>query len=122
VGEDLGALGSMLMVFLFMVLVFVAAYYVTKTLGKTYSIQRSSSREMRIIDHLALGRDRFLLIVEAGEKALLIGVGPQQMETLAELDKDKLSEPAEGTERADFFGLLKQRISGGRGPGGGAQQ
>ncbi|MCL1804937.1 MAG: flagellar biosynthetic protein FliO [Clostridiales bacterium] len=108
--EGLAAFGSVVGVCVVMVLIFVAAFYVTKLMGKHYSIQASFSKEMRVIDKLALGRDRFLLIVEAGEKVLLLGVSPQQIDTLAELDKDGFADLPPAQENMDFLSLLRSRI------------
>jgi len=108
--DGLAAFGSVIGICAFILFIFVAAYYVTKLMGKHYSVQASFSREMRVIDKLALSRDRFLLIVEAGGKVLLLGVSPQQIETLAELDSERFADLPPVQENTDFLSLLKSRI------------
>ena len=108
--EGFATFGSIFMACVFMVLIFAAAYYVTKFTGKQYSMKASLSREMKVIDRLTLGRDRYLLIVEAGGKVLLLGVSPQQIETLAELDSEAFADMPEVQENTDFLSLLKKRL------------
>jgi flagellar biosynthetic protein FliO len=108
--EGFATFGSVVGICAFMVFMFVAAYYVTKVMGKHYSAQSSLSREIKIIDRLALGRDRFLMIVEAGGKVLLLGVGPQHIETLAELDSGAFADLPSAPGNTDFLSLLKSRL------------
>ena len=108
--EGLAAFGSMVGLFLLMILIFVGAYYATRLMGKHYSMQGSSSREMRVIDRLSLGRDRFLLIVEAGDKVLLLGVSPQQIDTLAELDREAFADLPQAQEDTDFLSMIKNKL------------
>ena len=108
--DGFAAFGSFVGVCVLMILIFVAAYYVTKFMGKHYNMQTSLSKEMRVIDKLALGRDRFLLIVEAGNKVLLLGVSPQQIDTLAELDGEAFAGLSPVQENTDFLSLLISKI------------
>ena len=105
------AVGSVIGFIVIMVLIFAAAHYATKLMGKHYSMQASSSRTMRVIDRLQLGRDRFLVIVEAGEKVLLLGISPQHIGTLAELEPDAFDDPPPAPATLDFLSLLKNRIT-----------
>ena len=109
-GDGIIEVGTIIGFLFFMILIFVAAYYATKFMGRHYSVQVSSSRDMRVIDKLMLGRDRYLLIVEVGEKTLLLGVSPQAMETLAEFESGVFGDamPAQGA--TDFLSLLKSRL------------
>ena len=108
--EWLAAFGSIVGFLLMMILIFVGAYYATKMLGKHYSKQGSSTGGIRVIDRLTLGRDRYLLIVEAGDKTLLLGVSQQHVDALAELDSMAFADlpPVQGN--TDFLSLLKNRI------------
>lgn len=108
--DEFTTIGSMIGFFILTPLIFVGAYYASKFLGKRYSIQASSSGGMRVVDKLALGRDHDLLIIETGGKTLLIGVSPQHMETLAELDSEELAHLPAMEEGTDFFSVLKNRI------------
>jgi len=108
--EDFAAAGSMIGVFFLMILVFVGAYYATRFIGKHNSMQGSSSREMRVIDRLTLGRDQHLLIVEAGDKVLLLGVSPQRIDNLAELSKETFANLPPVREDMDFLSIIKNKL------------
>jgi flagellar biosynthetic protein FliO len=96
--------------FVFVLLLFAAAWYVTRLVGKGYSGLGGGAREMTLIDKLSLGRDRHLLIVRAGEKTLLLGVTLQHIEALAELDGEQLQDLPAPQGAADFFSILKERL------------
>jgi len=113
--DRFAAIGSVIGLVAFMILIFAAAYYAAKLMGKHYSMQSSSSRNMRVIDKLQVGRDRFLLIVEAGEKVLLLGISPQHIGTLAELESEGFDDPTPVPGNVDFLSLFKSRL---KKPGG----
>lgn len=102
--------GSILGAIIFVILIFAAAYYVTKLVGKGYMGMGAAAKEMRVIDKLSLGHDRFLLIVRIGEKNLLLGVTPQHIETLTELDGQELPDLSDPQGNTDFFTLFKDRL------------
>ena len=108
--DGFAAFGSILGVFVVILLIFVGAYYFTKFMGKHYSLQVSSSSEIRVIDKLALSRDHYLLIVETGHRALLVGVSPQRIDTLAELDSEAFADLPPVQANADFISLLRNRL------------
>ncbi len=109
-GEEFNAFGSILGGVIFIILIFVAAYYVTKLVGKGYMGMGAAAKEMTVIDKLVLGHDRFLLIVRIGEKTLLLGVTPQHIETLAELEGEQFSGLPAPQGNTDFLTLLKNRL------------
>ena len=109
--DGFAAFGSVIGIILFMILIFAGAYYFSKFMGKHYSAQASSSREMRVVDNLALDRDHYLMLVETGQKVLLIGVSPQHMAALAEIDGEGFAGISPELEKPDFFSVLKNRIN-----------
>ena len=109
--EDGGiSYGSFIGVFILMILIFAGAYYATKLMGKHYAMQADSSSAMRVVDRLSLGRDHYLLIVEVGGQALLLGVSPQRVETLMTLDGSAFAHLPEIRESSDFISILRNRI------------
>ncbi|MCL2166610.1 MAG: flagellar biosynthetic protein FliO [Clostridiales bacterium] len=108
--DGLTAFGSMIGFFLLMILIFAGAYYATRWMGRHYATSSSSSQEMRVVDKLALSREQYLIIVETGGKALLLGVSSQRIETLAELDSGTFSDLPPVQENTDFFSMLKNRM------------
>ena len=47
---------------------------------------------MRILDRLVISQDKQIIMVEAGDKILLIGASAQRVETLAEYPKEEFSD------------------------------
>lgn len=83
-----------------MAAVLVAAYLATRFLAKRG--QRLKSRHIRLRDSIAVGRDKHLAVVEAGDKTLLIGITSQSINVLADIDPSALEEDslAESGQRA----------------------
>ncbi|MCL2121376.1 MAG: flagellar biosynthetic protein FliO [Clostridiales bacterium] len=111
------AFGSMIGFFLLMILIFVGAYYATRWMGRHYTTSSSSSQEMRVVDKLALSREQYLLIVETGGKTLLLGVSPQRIENLAELDSEAFTGLPPVQDNTDFISMLKNRMKKPENPG-----
>lgn len=97
-----------------MILVFAAAYFVSKWLAKGFpggGLQRTGSR-IRVLDRAMLGKDQSLMIVKADGRVYLLGVTSQQITKLDELDpEDYLADPAGGAGGADFKSVLQGRLS-----------
>ena len=67
-----------------MIAVIVAAYIVTKYLsGKG---RRLKSRHIRIVDRMILGRDKHIVLIEVGDKNLLLGITNQTINVLGHFD------------------------------------
>lgn len=91
-----------------MVAIIVAAYLATKYLaGKGRNVK---SRQMRILDRMMLGKDKHIVLLEVGDKNLLIGVTNQTINVLGDIDgetlKQKQSESSE-TEQKGFASKLR---------------
>ncbi len=52
----------------------------------------NATKYMNIVDRLAVGQDRMILILELGEKYYLTSVTSQNIQILKELDKEELIE------------------------------
>lgn len=77
------ALGTLALV----ILVFVAAYWCTRALGRHYGGQSAGlSSTMQVLERVALGRDSFVVIVRMDGRVVALGVTPQQVTFLQELD------------------------------------
>ena len=109
-GDGFATFGSFVGAFIFMLLIFVGAYYSTKLIGRRYLPTQTSASGMRVIDRLTLGKDHHLLIVDVGEKTLLLGVGPAHVEILTELDGDMYEEARQTpASETSFFSQLMQK-------------
>ncbi len=92
-------------------------YYATKWLSQKF---RSTGRNglqggIRIVDCIGIAADKQLIVVRAGNKAMLLGVAPGSVTKLADLDESDMlliEEPASGDSGQGFMEVLKKAISG----------
>ncbi len=92
-------------------------YYATKWLSKKFrSTGRNGSQSgIRIVDCIGIAADKQLIVVRAGNKAMLLGVAPGSVTKLADLDESDMlliEEPASGDSGQGFMEVLKKAISG----------
>ncbi|MDL2224984.1 flagellar biosynthetic protein FliO [Eubacteriales bacterium OttesenSCG-928-M02] len=75
---------SLFYVIAMLLLIFVAAYFVTKFVGGRSKMGMSQGRlrRMRIVETLPMGRDRNIVLVEVGGKYCLLGVTGQNINLL----------------------------------------
>lgn len=110
--EILSIIGTIVL----MIAVFAAAYFVSKYVGKHYKPNYGLSKHITVIESTIIGKDRSLLIVKAGEKALLIGSTPNEFTLLSELDAQQfaadsdLSETVQKDFVTTFRDVIKSRI------------
>ncbi len=108
-------LGGVLM----FLLVVVAAWACTRFVGRRFSAGMSAgSSRLRVVERVALGPDRALVLVRAAGRVFLVGSAPQQLTLLAELDADAFPEGGDGQPEpapADFASLFEAvRRQGGK--------
>ena len=96
--------------FLLAAIIIYLSYICSKYLGKGLA-RGGSSQYMRMLDQLIVGQNRTLAVVQAGERYLLLGVGPDRIEMLLELsEEDLIPIGGEGGEQTVDFGRLLSRI------------
>lgn len=93
-------------------LVIYISYYCSKRIGQRMN-RSSSSTYMRLVDQILVGQDRYIAIVQAGEKYLLLGITAGQINLLTEVEEGELSELSQdetdtGTPKPDFRALLEK--------------
>ena len=103
--EILSAIG----VIVVLVLVMFLAYYATKWLGKKHMVQGGSSRNMEVLERIALGPDRQLMIVRVGEKHMLLGVTAQHIEFICDIAPEDLL-PDVGTKPETSFSAALKNV------------
>lgn len=82
---------------IFIVILYLA-YLTTKYIGKRYSAGGSAGgKNLKILDSMHLGQDKLLMIVKAGEKAVLMGVSKDHMEYICDVDESQLKFEETGT-------------------------
>ena len=82
-------MGSVILTFIAAVFIIYLSYVFSKYVGRGMN-RGGNSRYMRVLDQLMVGQDRYVAVVQVGDKYLLIGVTSQQVSLLQELDSEDL--------------------------------
>lgn len=80
---------SAILTFIAAVAIIYLSYLVSKYVGKGMN-RNGSSHYMRVLDQLMVGQDRYVAVVQAGDRYLLLGITSQQITLLRELDAEDL--------------------------------
>lgn len=78
-------------------------FYALKKLNKKVNV--TSGSKLRVLDRVSLGRDGMLLVISVTGKLMLIGVTPQRVEKLCDLEQTE-EEYISGTQEQDFKSVL----------------
>lgn len=111
--EWLKSIFTVLFVFLVCILVFVLTFLATKMVGKGYSTARLNSGNIKILDRVALGQDKNLLIIQVANKTMLLGVTQQRVEKLCDIDENQLVQIEPSAGNGDFSEILKKTLKNG---------
>ncbi len=95
-------------------LIFIT-YYATKWLNKKFQNGgwNGSQNGIKIIECLGIAQDKQLLVIKAGRKSMLIGVTPNSVTKLADLDEFDmaiLEKPADAEKSSSFAENLKKAM------------
>lgn len=97
--------------FLTILLLFVFVLFITFLTTRWiagYQKSRMQSGNLEVIETTRITSNKYLQLVRAGEKYLLIGVGKDEIHMLAELSKEELVlTERSGTVQADFSLILE---------------
>jgi len=72
---------------------------------------------IKIVDSLVIGPDKQIILIETGNKILIVGITQQRMETLAEFSKEefgtlnKSEDENGGNKNNDFMSVLRGRLN-----------
>lgn len=109
-GADLaGSVGQMFFGLAVVIVVLVACLWLLKRLGAP----RGNARGLKVLSAAPVGPRERVVLVEVGQKVLVLGVAPGQINALDTLSPDelKLSEPTPASGEANSFAVrLKQLI------------
>lgn len=103
--ELLGAL----VIFVF---VLVIVYLTTKWMGGLQQA-RSTNKNLRIVETIGVGNNKYITIVEAGTVYLVVAVGREEVHLLAELTKEQLKDvsfAAEAKTQTEAFSDILNRL------------
>ena len=110
--------GSVLQVFLGLVVVLVVIGAVAWLLRHVLRLQPTMSGQLRILGGLSMGARERVVLLKVGETQLLLGVAPGRVHTLHVLDRP-LAEPTHETRLPrGFAGQLGRALDHVRGGGG----
>lgn len=108
---------SMIGTLVLLVAIFFGAYWFSKKMGQRYQVAQSSGKNgVELLVRQMLGKDEMLLIIRTGGRVFLLGVTPQHIELLRELDPEKYKDmsPAAASPANDNFlqimkGLIRKK-------------
>lgn len=99
-------LGSTIVLIIVLVLVMLAAYYTTKFLSsKTKRLNKGKYLEIK--DRMYVGRDKHIVLLEAGEQYFIVGVTNQSINLLGTLKKEEISPVEEVIQDSAAFTGIK---------------
>lgn len=99
---------------LLFLLALAAVWLCLRWLGRHYGNPAASGGSMRVLERLALGPDRALVVVRTKQQVLLLGVTAQHIELLTQLDAADYPAPPpdEGGKGGAFSAALQQALQG----------
>jgi len=104
--DPLSSVGKVVIFLLLIVgLILLLAWLVNKTQGQRLG---GGNAKLKMVAVLPLGMKEKIAVVQVGNKQLLVGITPQQITTLAELDEPLTLD--EGAGSVSFQDLLKKAI------------
>ncbi|NMB30117.1 MAG: flagellar biosynthetic protein FliO [Clostridiales bacterium] len=89
----------------------LALFYASKWLNKKTSI--TSAQNLRIVERANLSTDKMLLLVEICGKYMVVGVAPNGINTLCELNEEEIARlrlPNKGNGNNQFLNILTQKF------------
>lgn len=91
--------------------ILILCYITTKRLGKLEL--GKSSATIRLLERVAVGQDKAVALVQAGDKFLLLGIASSQITLLTELDEEQVKKevmpPAAPPDFRSVLELMKNR-------------
>lgn len=95
--STLDSVFDLLTVLFIFVVVMVLTYFTTRFIAG-YQKEKSVGRNLEVLESYRVTSNKYLQIVRAGRKYLVIGIGKDEIHVLAELSEDELTMPAEREE------------------------
>lgn len=112
--NDFSSYFSFISAFVILIGVLFLTYVSTRWLAqKSMSANTSYSRNMVVLDRLPIGQDKMLLIVQAGERKLLLGSGSHGIHLLFEFSSEEMLDQEFHPTNKDFLTVLRETIGRG---------
>lgn len=87
-GESFLRFISVLLIFVFV----LAITYLTTRWMAGYTKARSNNKNLKVIETIGVGANKYVSIIEAGTKYLVISIGKEEVNILTELTRDELKD------------------------------
>lgn len=124
--DNIKAVFSVVSMLAVMALILVLAYYATKLIGQKMGGGTARAGSLQVLDSIAVGQNRMLCVVRAGKRLLLVGVTPQQISKLCDLEESDLPIAEPPPDRPEgsltFSETLKSVLKSNWGVGAGANR
>ena len=91
--SSVNSLSQLLTVLLLFVFVLAITYFVTKYVASYQKLQ-GANRNFEVIETFRITNNKFLQLVRAADKYIVIAVGKDEITKIAELDEDKIVTPS----------------------------
>jgi len=93
---------------------FFVRKYLMKNAKKIGGVK--SGAYMKIIDRLVIAQDKQIILIEAGNKLIAVGISPQNIGAIAEFSKEEFGDlPADadgaGADGGGFLNLLSKKLN-----------
>ncbi len=92
--------------------VVLLAYFTTKYIANATYINRKA-KNMKIIESLAIGREKFLLLIRVSKKVLLVSVAKDTVNLLSTFDEEEvdLGETQEENQKLEFGSVIHRLMN-----------
>ena len=103
---------QLIVILIIFILILVATYFTTRWIGKTGAIQTSSSN-IRVRETFKIAPNKYIQIIELGDKYYAIGVSKDNITFLTELSEEQLDLTAVDIKKSpgtfkDFFEKVRK--------------
>ena len=98
-----------LTVLLLFVFVLFITWFTTRWIAKLQRGQMSTGTNLEVLETQKIAADKYLQIIRAGERYMVIAVGKGEVHMLTELSKDEIIFKADSEKNVDF-GTIFDRV------------
>lgn len=105
-----GSFWELLIALVVVVIFFFLAWFVTRLVATNGSMT-GKGKHIIVLEKLPLTRDSFLMIVRVFDRVLLVGVTPQGMTTLKELDSAEVDFTEGEIKKQDFASVFGNMLN-----------
>ncbi len=105
--SSLDAIAEFLTIVIIFIFVLAITFFTTKWVAN-YQKGRSFSKNIQVIETYKITTNKYLQLVKAGDKYLVIAVCKDTVTLLTELDREQIKFPDEKDQRVNFKEILEK--------------